>query len=191
MIDKTTSNSDQVILVDEHDRQLGVMDKIEAHRHPAQLHRASSVLLFRQSNGELELLIQQRSKYKIVGALQWANTCCGNLRPGENYEQCAHRRLEEELGITKANLRKIKKFSYQIKCNQEFGEHEIDTVFVGWYDNVVKPNELEVRAVQWIKFERFKISNDLELAPWFRIMIEDSVLVKKIWKWLEENNHET
>lgn len=182
MIDKTTSNTDQVVLVDKHDRQIGVMDKIEAHRHPAQLHRASSVLLFRQSNGELELLIQQRSKYKIVGALQWANTCCGNLRPGENYEQCAHRRLEEELGITKANLRKIKKFSYQIKCNQEFGEHEIDTVFVGQYDGEVNPNFNEVKSIEWIPTKKLitelKI-NPSNFAPWTELVLSTHPDFKK------------
>lgn len=35
----------------------------------------------------------------IVGAGQWANTCYGNVRPGESYLECAWRRLCEELGI--------------------------------------------------------------------------------------------
>ena len=92
---------DQVTLVDEHDHQIGVMDKVEAHRGDGKRHRASSVFLFNK-NGEL--LIQQRSKKKIVGALQWGNTCCGNVRPGESCEECALRRLREGLGITTATI---------------------------------------------------------------------------------------
>jgi len=143
-------NLDQVILVDENDHQLGVMDKIEAHRHPAKLHRASSVLLH---NSKGEWLIQQRSQHKIVAAHKWANTCCGNVRPGESYLECARRRLEVELGIKGVALAEVKKFTYQIKCNDEFGENEIDTVFVGQYDGEVVFNPAEVQHIKWISKE--------------------------------------
>ncbi len=168
---KRDNNLDQVILVDADDHQIGVMDKIEAHRHPAQLHRASSVLL-RNSRGEW--LIQQRSDYKIVGADQWANTCCGNLRPGENYEQCARRRLGEELGIVNVELEKLKKFTYQVRCNDKFGEFEIDTVFVGQYDDLVKPNPEEVKNIKWVSTQ--ELLNELKknisvFAPWTKLVL--------------------
>lgn len=169
---KTTNDPlDQVILVDENDKQIGVMDKIEAHRHPAQLHRASSVLL-RNSKGEW--LIQQRSVHKIVGALQWANTCCGNLRPKENYKQCALRRLREELGIVGVELKELDKFTYQVKCNDEFGEHEMDTVFVGQYEGPVKPNAEEVKDYKWISTQELLsdlAKNEQAYAPWTKLVL--------------------
>jgi isopentenyl-diphosphate Delta-isomerase len=183
---KTDNNLDQVILVDGDDRQIGVMDKVEAHRHPAKLHRASSIFLFRQTAAGLELLIQQRSQYKIVGAHQWANTVCVNLRPGETYESAAQRRLEEELGIGGANLTDIYTFNYQFECNQDFGENEIDCVFAGWYDGQVTPNSEEVKAFQWINFDQLQDNQVLDFAPWFELMLEDELLMGKLQKWLGE-----
>ncbi len=157
---------DQVILVDSNDCELGVMDKIEAHRGDARLHRAISVFLFNEKN---ELLVQRRSAYKIVGAGQWANTCCGNVRPGETYQACAHRRLEEELGIKGVKLKQISKFEYQTRCNEEFSEHEMDTLFVGTYSGDVHPNPLEVTNVRWEPWKTFVSQvkkNDPRIAPW-------------------------
>ena len=166
-----STNLDQVILVDENDQQIGAMDKIEAHRNPAKLHRASSVLLH---NSKSEWLIQQRSSHKIVAAHQWANTCCGNLRPGENYKQCANRRLKEELGIVGVELKKLDKFMYQVECNNEFGEHEMDTIFVGKYDGLVNPNPIEVKNYKWISTAELLNeldNNECNYAPWTKLVL--------------------
>ncbi len=172
-------NLDQVILVDELDHEIGVMDKLEAHRGAGKLHRASSVFLF---NAGGKLLIQQRSSKKIVGAGQWANTCCGNVRPGESYLECAQRRLHEELGISigrdesLTRLQEITKFMYQTQCNDEFSEYEMDTVFVGKYDGEVYPNPDEVAEVKWIDLK--DLLRQIPLAPWVQIMGNKSILVK-------------
>lgn len=178
-----------VILVDTNDNEIGVMDKYEAHRNPAKLHRAISVFLF---NKDGQLLIQKRSQQKIVGALQWANTCCGNLWPGETYEKCAYRRLKYELGITEVTLTQVSKFQYAVQCNEEYGEHEMDTVFVGRYDGKVKPNPEEVADYRWMNLPNFNDSSNLEFqnykwAPWFEIMMEKADLRTMIQEWLESN----
>jgi len=171
---------DQVILVDAYDQQTGVMDKVEAHRGDGQRHRAISVFLF---NEDGELLIQQRSQQKIVGAGQWANTCCGNVRPNETYQECALRRLREELGITEVTLRSLYKFEYHTKCNEEFSEFEIDTVFFGEYVGEVSPNPEEVSKTEWRETEQLlqemaqdkKNSTDItkqKYAPWFYILVQ-------------------
>ena len=173
-------NLDQVILVNEKDEQIGSMDKIEAHRGKGTLHRAISVYLF---NKKAELLIQQRSAKKIVGAGQWANTVCGNVRPSETYQQCAYRRLAEELGIESQNvkIKPIHKFQYQVKCNEEFSENEIDQVFLGFYDGKVKPNPYEVQQKRWINWQSLLAGKtDLKLAPWFKIMLNDKKLLSII-----------
>ena len=171
---------DQVILVDENDQQVGTMDKVDAHRGEGIRHRAISVFLF---NDQDELLIQQRSSKKIVGAGQWANTCCGNVRPNETYAECAVRRLQEELGITGVELRSLHKFEYHTPCNDEFSEWEIDTVFIGEYNAIPQPNPDEVAATAWKdthtlrqemaadKQQHQKIT-DQKYAPWFHILCE-------------------
>lgn len=167
---------DQVTLVDDQDIVIGVMDKIEAHRGEGKLHRASSVFLF---NDKGQTLIQKRSSKKIVGALQWANTCCGNVLPGESYEDCAKRRLLFELGIENVVLKKLTKFRYQTKCNEEFSENEIDTVYVGRYDGMVHPNPEEVSDYQWIDWKELQdrvtnapVTGEFILAPWTKIMMQ-------------------
>lgn len=209
MIKLSTNNyhlsPDLVTLVNSKDEVIGNMDKMEAHRGEGQLHRASSVYLFRKQDNSVELLIQQRSEKKIVGAHQWANTICGNVRPTENYEECAYRRLREELGITKVTIKPIYKFEYHLQCNEEFSEWEMDQVFVGWYDREVSPNPDEVQDFRWVKWEELvnkALSSKLEilkfntkevqltnqeteqlskyvLTPWFVWMLSDQNLIKK------------
>lgn len=182
--------TDLVTLVTPDDLVIGSMDKLEAHRGIGKLHRAISVFLFRENpDGEVELLIQQRSVKKIVGALQWANTVCGNVWPGESYEACALRRLEAELGITNDEqgrpivLHPVEKFQYQVKCNDEFSENEIDQVFMGWFAGVVMPNPDEVATTEWVSWEKVcdrAVSKDW--APWFEIMLEKNDLLLKLSK---------
>lgn len=206
------TNLDQVTLVNSHDEVLGAMDKIEAHRGDAQLHRAISVYLFQKDKetGIVRLLIQQRSEKKIVGAHQWANTVCGNVWPTENYLECAYRRLKDELGITSAQLKPLHKFEYHLQCNEEFSEWEIDQVFVGWYDDEVQPNPDEVQHYAWVDWsELYKLAQKAELqphnfntkvvqlttnnqspttyllAPWFVWMLNDEILVKNIDQYVK------
>lgn len=172
---------DQVTLINEHDQVIGAMDKLEAHRGDGKLHRASSVFLFRKvAGGELQLLLQQRSDKKIVGAGQWANTVCGNVWPDENYQECASRRLSFELGITdQIELSRVAVFRYQARCNEEFSENELVHVFAGWFDGTVSPNPDEVAATRWIRWRSPELE-ELEAAPWFQLFLKEPAVVTGI-----------
>ena len=87
---------EQVILVDKDDCEIGVMEKMEAHKQSV-LHRAFSVFLF---NPQGKMLLQQRALTKYHSAGLWTNTCCSHPRPGETLENAVSRRLIEEMGIT-------------------------------------------------------------------------------------------
>jgi isopentenyl-diphosphate delta-isomerase len=182
---KAFMSNDLVTLVNQQDQVIGEMDKVEAHRGDGKLHRAISVFLFRERNGKKELLIQQRSLKKIVGANQWANTCCGNVRPTENYADCAHRRLREELGISGVLLEETHKLQYQVRCNDEFSENEIDQVYVGPFNGASELNPDEVQAVAWVSWEQIVQSEwrerqNYDFAPWFKIMLQKPDLIKAI-----------
>ena len=84
-----------VVLVDQDDRQIGTMEKIEAHS-TAVLHRAFSVFII---NKNQELLLQQRSFDKYHSPGLWTNTCCSHQRNGESTLDAGTRRLIEEMGI--------------------------------------------------------------------------------------------
>jgi isopentenyl-diphosphate delta-isomerase len=166
-----------ISLVDSNDNVIGKDDVLSAHRGEGKRHRAISVFLFNK-NGEL--LLQKRSEKKIVGALQWSNTCCGNVRIHETYEMCAYRRLQEEMGITKVELQPLYKFEYRATCNEIFSEWEVDQVFYGMYDGVVLPNPSEVAEVRWAKITRnFPYEEQVEFTPWFFLMLKNSQLRRK------------
>lgn len=167
---------DAVILVNKQDKPIAIMDKIDAHRGVGRRHRAVSVFLF---NSKHQLLMQQRSPKKIVGGMQWANTCCGNVWPNESRPECALRRLKVELGITKAKIAPVYTFEYHIQANKEFSEWEIDEIYIGSYDDQLTPNSEEVVATTWKskeEIERWITTNPIEVAPWFSIMFHDKRL---------------
>lgn len=192
---------DLVTLIDENDQVIGQMDKVEAHRGDGKLHRAISVYLFCKKENKWQLLLQQRSQTKIVGALEWSNTICANVWPSEDYPQCADRRLKEEMGIV-TKLEPIYKFRYQVKCNDQFSENEIDQVFFGVYDGQVLPNPEEANDYAWVDWDilhqaiaqgeknkfggvetKMKIREDeqaVRLTPWFMWMMRDEKLMDRI-----------
>ncbi|MBP7700870.1 NUDIX domain-containing protein [Candidatus Woesebacteria bacterium] len=145
-----------ITLVDENNNVLGEMDKYKAHEHPAKLHRASSVWLINDKN---EVLLQKRSVQKIVGAGWWGNAICGNVRPNETFEDCAIRRLREEIGVIyqneageKLQLKPIYQFIYKAYCNSKYGEFEFDQVFVEKYNGKVELNHEEASDYCWVDF---------------------------------------
>src|SRR5689334_16412405 len=105
---------EHVILVDEHDNEIGTMEKMEAHRKGV-LHRAFSVILF---NSKGEVLLQKRSSQKYHSAGLWTNTCCSHPRPTETMDKAVRRRLQEEMGID-AETEFAYKFQYRVKLQND------------------------------------------------------------------------
>ena len=161
---------EQVILVNEKDEQIGLSEKLTAHQNGA-LHRAVSVFIFNKTG---ELLLQKRASTKYHGAGLWTNTCCTHPRDGESNEECAHRRLKEEMGFdTELN----KRFSFMYKGEVENGlvENEFDHVFFGVYNGKIKTNPEEVEDCNFVSLGN--VSKDADQHPerfsiWFRIILE-------------------
>lgn len=130
---------EQVILVNEHDEETGVMEKMEAHEK-ALLHRAFSVFIF---NEEGQMLIQQRAARKYHSPKLWTNACCSHPRPGEATLFAAQRRLQEELGF-ETPLQEVFEFTYKADFDNGLTEHEFDHVYTGSYNGIIKPNVNEV-----------------------------------------------
>lgn len=160
---------EQVILVDRHDRQIGVEEKLKAHRE-GKLHRAFSIFIFNERG---EMLLQKRASGKYHSGGLWTNACCSHPRPDESIEQAAVRRLKEEMGFDCA-LKKAFDFSYEARLDHEVIENEFDHVFVGQYDGQVRPNPSEVMGYRWLSIQRIK--DELDRCPenytvWFRIAL--------------------
>lgn len=182
----------EVVLVDEQDRELRSADIYQAHQGKGLKHRALSVILYRPTlsstslgvNKSVETLIQKRAETKPVFRGLWSNTCCTNMRPGDEYIDRAVSRLEEEMGIKiNANdLRIIYRFSYEVADPNRVGwcENELDTVIVGEWDGEVKLNPEEASDAKWVEWKELRRDiqeNPDTYSPWLKIMTRDSRLV--------------
>lgn len=171
---------EEVILVDTNDNEIGVMEKMQAHREGI-LHRAFSVFIF---NSKKELLLQQRAYTKYHSGGLWTNTCCSHPRPDENTLDAANRRLLEEMGM-ECKLKKLFTFIYKERLDNELTEHELDYVYIGYSDEKPLINKDEVADWKYLRIP--DLLNHIEAHPenytmWLKLCIN------KVIKLLEDEN---
>ena len=191
--DQVTMMTEQVILVDEMDKPLGPMSKVDSHRGQGVLHRAFSILLFDEND---RLLLQKRASHKITFPNVWANTVCshplyieGELNEsaglGEGSKIAAIRKMEQELGISKGDvpledIHFITRMLYKARADEIWVEHELDHILFARTTSALKvsPNPNEIAETVWVtQSELQDWLGDSEqqrgvIAPWFRLIAE-------------------
>lgn len=177
----------KVILVDEEDNVLGESDIISAHRDGGRKHRAFSLILFRKTDGRVEVLLQRRALVKPIFPGVWANACCYNLAPGEEISERARSRVGEELGVNlgATELVELYMFSYEAEGESGWFENEVDHVLVGHWDGEVTANPVEAMDYMWIEWGEIKQWIERErgiFAPWFLEVVRDG----RVEKYLSE-----
>lgn len=150
---RDAARDDQLILVDGLDRPMGSASKAKAHAEGL-LHRAFSVVLTREGEQGLELLLSQRAEGKYHSAGLWANSCCSHPRMGEVTLDAAYRRVREELGCEAEGLQEIGAFVYRAPFENGLVEYEYDHVFVGSCLGRVDAVPSEVGATRWVSCEQ-------------------------------------
>jgi isopentenyl-diphosphate delta-isomerase len=163
-----SSEAEELILVDEHDREQGHLSKAACHDGAGILHRAFSAFLF---NSAGELLLQQRADSKRLWPGYWSNSCCSHPRRGESMVTAAARRLNEELNLS-ADLRFVYKFRYQAPYGDLGSEHELCHVFLGRIGDAVRPNEEEIAATRFVSADRLAaelLQYPARFTPWFKL----------------------
>jgi isopentenyl-diphosphate delta-isomerase len=167
--DRIVSFDDEpLVLVDEHDREIGFLDKASAHLGHGTLHRAFSLFIF---NARGELLLQQRAQAKRLWPGFWSNTCCSHPRRGETLDSAVHRRLDEELGLH-SGLQFLFKFQYQAQYDAEGAEHELCSVYAGRSGDQPKVNPNEISGLRWIApdaLDAEMAARPEDFTPWFKI----------------------
>jgi isopentenyl-diphosphate Delta-isomerase len=159
-----------IIQVDENDREIGSVEKMDAHRKGL-LHRAFSILIFNSNN---QLLLQKRHSAKYHSGGLWTNTCCSHPRQGEEIEAAAHRRLQEEMGFD-CELKEIFSFIYRAELDNNLIENEYDHVFLGRFDGEVVPHEEEAEDFRWVDMDEIErdIANNPEVySYWFKCLFD-------------------
>ena len=164
---------EEVVLVDEADREVGRAEKLWAHQGGGKRHRAFSVMLL---DGQGRVLLQRRAggKYHFPGL--WTNACCSHPRPGEGVLAAGQRRLTEELGLDGVELREAGVFEYRAE-SQATGlwEWEVDHVLVGRWDGAAESlpvDASEVEAVRWASSAEIDamVAEGRDVTPWFAII---------------------
>lgn len=165
----SNTDHDQVILVDQHDNEIGHIDKIQAHQQGI-LHRAFSIFIFHINNDEISVLLQQRASNKYHSSGLWSNTCCSHPRPGETTPDAAIRRLHEEMGVN-CTLTLAGSFIYHADLDNGLQEHEYDHVYIGiTNDKTFQVNPTEADKAAWVTLDTLDEtihSNQKMYTHWF------------------------
>ncbi|HBG99139.1 MAG TPA: isopentenyl-diphosphate delta-isomerase [Rhodobacteraceae bacterium] len=155
------------------DGQLRPLDKLDVHRRGLR-HLAISVFV---TDGDA-VLLQRRAlgKYHTPGL--WANTCCTHPHWGEPAEDCARRRLGEELGIVGVLPEWRSRVEYRADVGGGLIEHELVDIFLvrAARDLGLAPNPAEVMDTEWMGLA--ELARDTEArperyTPWLRIYMRD------------------
>lgn len=167
-----------VVLVDKHNKEIGLADKYTAHQIPVPLHRAISIVVVNKD--KTKMLITKRAKNKFTWPGIWSNAVCSHPYEGESFKDAAVRRIREEIGID-VDLMEIFRFIYNASIvNSLFGENEYDVVFMGQFEGKIKPNIEEISDYKWIKIADLK--KDIQLkpqlyTPWLSIIMKKNILM--------------
>lgn len=170
-----------VVLVDENNKQRGLMEKLEAHEK-WELHRAFSVFLF---NNVGEMLIQQRDSWKYHCGGLWSNTVCSHQREGESTLDASERRLKEELWIelSKECLEEVGSETYRAEFENGLTEHEYDCLVIWKYDGKVEMVPEEVMNYAWVSvwdLQEDMKKNPEKYTPWFKIIMGKEEFLEKL-----------
>lgn len=160
-----------VILVDEHDGDLGDMPKLEAHQRGA-LHRAVSVFAF---DADKQLLIQRRAPGKYHSGGLWSNSACTHPRRGESLEDAARRCMREELGLECESIKRCESFVYRAQVSPALEEHELDHVFLARVSGNPAPNASEVQAWRFVALPAVRdevARNTAHFTAWFALALD-------------------
>ncbi len=123
--------NEQLILVDDQDRELGFKSKGDCHAGAGMLHRAFSIFVFNSDN---ELLLQKRSGTKLLWPSYWSNTCCSHPRRGESMERRGRRGGSSRSSASNARSSTSTSSSTTPQFGAIGAEHELCWVYYGRYD---------------------------------------------------------
>lgn len=133
-------------VVDENDQVLRQEQRSVVHAENL-LHRAVHILVF---NKRKEVLLQKRSLLKDNFPGLWDSSAAGHLDAGEDYEPCAIRELQEELGI-ETDVQEIAK----IPPSENTGWEHIG-LYVARHDGALRFPCSEVENVLWFGIDQLK-----------------------------------
>jgi len=158
-----------LIRVDDNDNQVGTDTRENCHLGRGLRHRAYVVFLFNKER----LLLQRRSRKKLLWPGFWDVSYTSHVHPGETYFEAIQRRGVQEIGITPKNLKEVFAFTYEAPFG-DYSENEYCRLFVGDFDGRFRANPNEVMDTKFVTLS--KLDKDLnkndKYTPWLRLAFE-------------------
>jgi len=168
-----------ILLVNKKDEIIGKGEKLAVHKKGLQ-HRCFSIFIFDKQG---RLLLQKRAITKYHSGGLWSNTCCSHPCFDKNIKQQAKKRLQEEMGF-RCSLQERFVFNYKAKVG-DLIENEVDHVFYGVYNGIVKPNNKEADGYQYLTILELKKQikqNPKQFTYWLKKVINTQSLCLKLTK---------
>lgn len=182
---------ENVVLVDEEDREIGITSKTDVHHQETSLHRGFSIYVFTPAQGKI--LIQRRNRSKVTWPGFWSNSCCGHPGQGESYLDAAARRVRKELGISIEAVEKMADYRYRFEYNH-VAENEICPILVGLTNNEeIQPDSSEIEDAKWVSWSEYL--RDMEQhgdihSPWSREQVKILSQTPRFKEWLAKHHIE-
>jgi isopentenyl-diphosphate delta-isomerase len=160
-------SAEQVVLLDEDGRAVGVADKRSVHHRETPLHLAFSCYVFDDAGA---VLLTRRATHKPTWPGVWTNSFCGHPAPGEDIAEAVRRRASQELGVEIRDVRLVlPAFRYRATMSDGVVENEMCPVFVATTTDTVAPDPEEVESFEWVGWEAFRASvleGSRQVSPW-------------------------
>lgn len=155
------------------DGKLQPVDKLLAHQMGYR-HLAVSVFII---CGD-QLLLQKRADAKYHTPGLWANACCTHPHWNEDPTETAHRRLEQEIGVSSLDLTHQGQVEYRADVGNNLIEHEVVEIYLATVPEQIEThlNPDEVSAIRWISLGDLQadiVVNSEAYTPWLRIYLKD------------------
>lgn len=160
---------DQVILLDEDGKPIGLAPRATVHNANTALHLAFSCYLMRPDG---QVLLSRRALSKRTWPGVWTNSFCGHPRAGETFADAVNRHAAHELGLRVANLEmRLPEFRYRAVDASGTVENEICPVFYATLASTepIEPNPDEVMEVAWAYLAdlgRAVLATPWAFSPW-------------------------
>ena len=159
-----------LILVDDNDNEIGTDTRENCHSGKGRRHRAYTAFIFHSG----KMLLQQRSRKKLLWPGAWDVSFTSHVYPGETYQQAATRRARQELNAHVGPLKDVHSFVY-FAPQGAHAENEFCRVLVGDFDGKISPNDDEMMSVRWARVP--DVQADLRAhpdsyTPWFKLSFE-------------------
>lgn len=153
---------EQVVLLDDDHRPVGVTDKAGVHTTSTPLHLAFSCYVVDERG---LVLVTRRALSKASWPGVWTNSVCGHPGPGEPVADAVVRRARQELGLELTDVREVLgSFAYRAVDASGIVENEVCPVFSAQVVGDMAPDPAEVSQWQWVGWD--DLTDAVGAAPW-------------------------